>query len=665
MTKRPAPTPPPAPPPTLRDPWAWACLATIVPLLARCAGAPLGEPVAEDFDFLHRTLFSGMGSLLDGGGSSAFWRPVAHQLYYALLGPLMLSSPRLVAAFHAALLALGTLLVYRALRPRLRGPAAAVAASFPMFSESTRTLVSWPSQFVDVGLYFFSALALHEASRRRLPTALAAALGALLCKEVGLVTLVLLPWFPGAWARAERRRWLGASAALTAAWMVTYLAVRASAQLVLPHGLEGGGAAPWPDRAGWALVGSLRALGSLALRPGPADAWALGLAALPLAALALAAAVRPSARARLAAGRGMFLWGLAWFTLATATLLPIHPHWQPNRSHFGAMGAGIAAAVAIESAHPALLAVVVAGRLALLALAPPAAATITEEAPASGAFMDFAQLSRLQRFMAETRGALAREFPRTPPRTNLLTMNLPRGLIYALGGDRAAQVWYRDSTLRTLTFDELAADSTLPVLAGVQFQPLARRQVVLLPPDAMRGQDQGYRRLRAAQWEASLASLARADSLEPRADHEVFHGNNAGYRALALLQLGRGAEAEREARRSVSLDERDQNGHRVLVSTLLMSDRLDEAAGSLERAERRFGRVRWIESLHASLAAARRPTRRPRRAGRALALGHRHRAGLAWASMSARAASMPGRCPRRSSLQPIARAAGASRQRSV
>ena len=139
----------PQPSPALaRDPWAWACLLAIVPLLVRCAGARLGEPVAEDFDFLRRSLFHGVGSLLDGGGSQAFWRPIPHQLYYAALGPLMLAHPRAIAVLHVLLLAAATVLVHRALRSSLGGPVACLAATFPALSESTRTLVSWPSQFV-------------------------------------------------------------------------------------------------------------------------------------------------------------------------------------------------------------------------------------------------------------------------------------------------------------------------------------------------------------------------------------------------------------------------------------------------------------------------------------------------------------------------------------
>ncbi len=598
-------------PRTARDPWAWASVLAIVPLLARCIGAPLGEAVAEDFDFLHRTLFSGMGSLLDGGGSTAFWRPVAHQLYYAALGPVIVGSPRVVAALHVLLLAAGGLLVYRTLRPHMSGFAAFAAATFPMFSESTRTLVSWPSQFVDVGLYFFSALALREASRRRLPTALAAALIALFCKEVGVVTLLMLPWLPSVLDRPERRRWLLGSGAVLALWATAYVAVRNSAHLALPHGIEHEAAgAPWQTRIAWALNGSVRALGSLALKPGAGDTAALVVFASLVAVVAFAVIASPAVRVRFAARRGWIGWGLAWFTLATATLVPIHPLWQPNRSQFGATGAGIVAALSLEAVHPAAAGALVLGRLGLLLMSPPAATTISEAAPETGAFMDFVHLSRLQRFMNETRSELARRYPSAAQHSNLMVMNLPRSLSYALGGDRAAQVWYRDTTLRTVSFTRLVADSALPMIAAVQYQPRGNPQIVLVSPDAMRAQDQGFRHIRAQRWGAGIQSLARADSLEPDASLTVFHGNNAGYRSLALLQLGRFTEAEREARRALTLYDRDDNARRVLGLVLIQLGRLDEAEAHVLRMERAYGDVPWVQDLRARLAAARLGTTR-------------------------------------------------------
>src|SRR5262249_26108997 len=115
-TRESAAVPPAAAPRLLADPWAWLTVAALLPLGLKMLGAPWGEPVAEDFDFLHRALLQGMGTLLDGGGSQAFWRPIPHQLYYAAFGRLILTAPAAVTTLHLALLASGALLVYRALR---------------------------------------------------------------------------------------------------------------------------------------------------------------------------------------------------------------------------------------------------------------------------------------------------------------------------------------------------------------------------------------------------------------------------------------------------------------------------------------------------------------------------------------------------------------------
>ncbi|HXS81742.1 MAG TPA: hypothetical protein VN896_03405 [Methylomirabilota bacterium] len=608
---RPAPAKVPAPeatppPPLARDPWALATALAVVPLLVRCWGAPLGEPVAEDFDFLRRSLFGGMGTLLDGGGSSAFWRPLAHQVYYAALGPLIVTRPLAVAMFHVLLLLAGSLLVFRALRPHLGGAAACVAATFPMLSESTRTLVSWPSQFVDVGLYLFSAVALHETARRRLPTALAGTLLAFLCKELAVIPALLLPWFPDGRPRAERRRWAIAFGALLIAWATVYLVVRRAAGLHLPHGLEQDTqllASPLPMRISWAIGGTLRAFMSLPLAHGPADVIAIALAIGVLVAFVLRLAGSPERRARLRAQSGWMAWGGAWFATGALALTPIFPLWQPNRAHFASTGAGITAAVALEGAHPALAGALVLGRGVLLFVAPPAASTISEDPPDAGAFMDFARLTRLQRFMAIVRRALQTQYPRPATHTHVVEMNLPRGLMYALGGDRAVQVWYRDTTLTMMNYTRLNRDSTLSIVAGVQYQSLESTPIVLLPPEALRAQDRAYRRIFAGQVAAGLEPLALADSLTPDPRYELFHGDNAGYRAFVLLKLRRYEEAEAEARRALVLVPDQVNGLNVLGTVLLMRGELDAAMQQADRLMRLEPDLPTAQRLRAAILA--------------------------------------------------------------
>ena len=199
------------PPPLLRDPGTRDVLAVLV-ALARAWG-PARRTGREDFDFLQRALF-GKFTLLDGGGSTSFWRPIPHQLYYLAFARVMLEHPPVMAGIHSVLLALASLLFYRAFRTARPGPWAAVVATAPLLSESTRLIIGFPSDFVDVGLWLFVALAAHETAKRRLPTALLALLCALLCKEVAVIAAVLLPLMPGIGPpdHRTRLRWLAAAA---------------------------------------------------------------------------------------------------------------------------------------------------------------------------------------------------------------------------------------------------------------------------------------------------------------------------------------------------------------------------------------------------------------------------------------------------------------------
>src|SRR5262249_29559525 len=158
------PAPPPAPlPPLARDPWLWAALSTLLLLVVRSLGAPLGEPVADDFDHLHHALFSHDHSWLGGGGSSSFWRPLAYEGYYGLLQSVIRTHPVWITVLHVGLLALVVVLLYDLFRRRLPRHAAACAADFVLLLEATRALVIVPVHFVDLGLIVFSVVAWRAA----------------------------------------------------------------------------------------------------------------------------------------------------------------------------------------------------------------------------------------------------------------------------------------------------------------------------------------------------------------------------------------------------------------------------------------------------------------------------------------------------------------------
>lgn len=574
-TKPPASRPAPvvtAPPPLWRDPWAWLCALAAFALPLKSLGAPLCEPVAEDIDFLHRAFLEPGGrTLLDGGGSTAFWRPIPHQLYYQLLGPTILTHPLWVAALHTLLLGLASVLLYRAFRRAWSAPWSALIATFPLFSESTRTLIAWPTHFVDLGLWLFVALALHETAARRLWTALVALVCALLCKEVAVVAALLLPWLPvaGPRDRSERVRWALAMGAAAAAWAAAYLTIRHRSGLALPHDLEhaaGTVGIPWVTRMGWSVVNSLRALFSLPAVRVPGD-WALSVAGVALLLAVLGAMlVRREARAVIARSFMLPLWGLAWFLACSGTLTVVFPMWMPNRSGFGSLGFGALCAGLLGAAHPVLPALLVALRLTTFAIAPAAPTTITPVAPETGAFMDFQHLVRLQLLMRETRATLTTTYPRLPHGAIVGQHYLPRHAEYAYGGDKALQVWYADTSLRWVTFAEFSAHRELPLSTLIEFQSSGHPQLARVDADAMRCYLIGMDHMNRFEWAPALEQLARADSLQDDAGARVFLGAVAGQRAGALMVLGRADEALSEARRGLKLWRENTGAYFVIAS---------------------------------------------------------------------------------------------------
>ncbi|MGH7740814.1 MAG: hypothetical protein ACRENS_02195 [Candidatus Eiseniibacteriota bacterium] len=535
-----------------RDGWCWAALSSVVVLLSHSLGAPLGEPVAEDFDFLHRALLSGKHTLLDGGGSLAFWRPVSHQLYYLTLGRVMLTEPRIVATLHALLMALAVWLVYRGLRANLSAPVAAVAASFPALAESTRTVLSWPSQFVDLGLWVFTAWALYETSRGRLWRALVALALALGSKELAIVGAALLPWMPGERGLRERLRWAIAMGAVAAVWACVYLWVRHSAHLELPHHLEHSAEMAkvgLPARYQWAWWNSVRAIMSLPFIriTYEGNLW---LALEALGAIAFVALAMRRAWRRRDEWRWVG-WGLAWFALASATLVVIYPLWQPNRSGFGSLGLGVAAAVVLEMASPLLLAGLVAVRLVAFVLSPAPMAKVWAKAPETGAFMDFDHLVRLQKLMQAARISLTHAYPKLPHHALICQNDLPLRAEYAFGGSLALQCWYRDSTLEWGRFDRFQQDTTLKPVTIVQYQPNHTPMVALADPVAMRLLIGVADQLAASRWLATLAIVDRAESLQTDKNARVMFAMMQVRRSIAFAGLGRWQDAEHQARLSM------------------------------------------------------------------------------------------------------------------
>ena len=583
---------PPAAPPSWRDPWLWLSVLGVLPLVLHSLGAPLGEAVAEDFDFIRHNVLLGRHSLLDGGGSHAFWRPVSHQLYYTLLGPLILEHPRVVAAIHVAVLALTAALLYRTLRRWWSGPAAAAAASFPFLTESVRTVVSWPSHGVELASLFFAVLALHEASRRRLATCVAALVLGLLSKEVLVVTALLIPFLPAAPGERgvpvrERARWAVAIGVAGAAWAACYLWVRHHAGLALPHDIESDPAllaVPLTRRLVWATWNSLRALMSMPAAASTTEVtrWTTLAAGLLVVAATAAACSTRAARARLRAALPWIAWGSVWFALASATLTTVYPFWMPNRALFGSVGLGIALTALLGAAWPVLPWALVALRLAAFAVSPGPSTAISIDPDRTGAFMDFEQLTRLQTLMTDTRHALTARYPTLPSGARIGQHAMPRRAEYAFGGDHALQCWYRDSTLRWVRFEEYSRDSAAGLTAIVEYQLGQSPGIALVDPAAMRELFGGIARIRDQDLPGALSAFAAAESLQRDRHAGVFLGTVAGKEAVCAMGLGRFDEAMAAGRRAITLYEEDADGRYVIAAIEAQRGNFDAAEAQVD-----------------------------------------------------------------------------------
>jgi hypothetical protein len=444
--------------------------------------------------------------------------------------------------------------------------------------EPARMLIAWPSAMQDLGAFALAALALHQGSRGRVAPALAALAAALLCKETAVVAAALLPWMPReASAPPPPRRALAlGAAAVVVAWGAGYLAVVRRAGLAWLRDLDPGGVAPWTERAGWALAHLARDAAGFTWAPPIAIA-----AACTLAAALAACGFLPRARGRLAAAAPWVAWGAAWFGGCALALAETHPGWAEFRSVFPAVGLGVAAAAVLGAIAPALPVLLLAARLATLAMAPGPTARI-ERAPA-GPDLDFAELTRLQRIASDTRHALLERARTLPPGTAVGQHHRPLMADHALGGAKAVRVWYGDSTLRWLKWETLAAAPPAePLAAVVEYQPHRTPQIVIVEPAAMRAFLEASERLRAGDEAAALEALDRAERLQADDRAAVFLGAVAGKRALARLMSDPLPAAAREARVALRRWPDGGDARYVLATVAAIEGRREEARAQID-----------------------------------------------------------------------------------
>jgi hypothetical protein len=601
------------------DPWLAACLLALVPLAVRLAGAPLGEPIAEDVDFIHHAMF-GAWSWFDGGGSDSFWRPIPHQLYYTVFGRLILLAPWTIAVVHFALLGLGTVLLYRALRRSLGAPEAAFVATVPLLTSSTRVLVTWPTQFVELGAWLFVAIAVHQWTKGRAWAALLALAAALQTKEIALVAIVLLPLLPTEketpWR--ERVRFGVASLVLATAWALVYTWVRASNAMEMPHGMEERLRSVGADagaRLLWAVKNGVRALLSLPAVHAPQESAVLGAFILLLAAAAAIHLLDARARERLIARLPWLAWGGAWFALASLVTVAAFPYWAPMRTLGMALGFALVLVAFVGTAHRGLLAALAALRVGAFLLAPLAPQHVSTAPPETGAWADYQRVTRLQRLARETREALAARMSAMPAESVVSFYFLPRDAEYIFGGDRWLQIRYGDPTLRFESLPALLEGPRAKVAAFVGFEPWREgaepgaSQMVVVPPASMKSYVLGREAIERGEGAEAMARLGEAERALGAERADVFRAAIGGATALALLELGQNERAREAAAASLERFDGCVDAHVALIEDAIADGRTAWASLALERLRA----VAPDEAIVTRLAQSIRETREGRR----------------------------------------------------
>jgi hypothetical protein len=409
-----------------------------------CRGALLGVSVADDYAFLDRLAFQHPLDWFDSMGASYYWRPVSRQLYFTLLGPVLLEAPWIVPAFHAALLLAIYAFAYRVARRAFDVPVAAMLAAFPLAAEPARALLGWASGGQHLLALLGITIAVHESVAGRIATASLAALAGTLCHENAALVLPAMPVLAG-FATRRRSAVLGTAGAAalvgTLVWVGHVLA--RSHGMMLPSDV---GAAPDPGRIGAALGRALVAGLDLEDLP-PGIAWPIACAGVVALAAGVVRLARAAVRARVAAAAPVWLGGALWFAATAAPLAWVLPDWNGWRTIVPAAGLGVALMAWLGTISVPLAASVFALRLAALAFAPPAPAVVEARPPASVSQSSFPRLARMRRTVESTRAALTTRFPSLPHGSTVRYWLIPALTEIGFQGPRALRVWYADSTL--------------------------------------------------------------------------------------------------------------------------------------------------------------------------------------------------------------------------
>ncbi len=523
-------------------------------VLLKSWGAPLGEPVADDFDFIVAHM-RGADAFLSGGGSLSFWRPIPHQGYYALMGSLMLAHPWVTPLLHTlGLLGVGYLTLF-ALRARIGIASSSAVATFVLLSEPLRSIVAWPSHAVELSALLCLSAILWSLGTARFAWVVPFGLIGLLCKEsVVLLVPFALIWPDDRWTGRFRLA-LGLLLALCVAlWGATYLVLASQLHISPPFSITISPAEYLPtffQRIGWATART--AAVSLGL-------WHLGSWKLAIAitgyALVLCFTLLRGGRSRSGAvaplDRRLLAWSLAFAAVSILGLTVTYPLWAPYRALQPSLGLalGLVLLASIGSDRLTLVALLAAKGLTLLLAASPIS-TVGILPPTSANILDFERLTRLQLLCRDTREQLAIHVPDPPHFSVIAQRNFPHVATYALGGSHALQAWTGDTTLSWVGYEEMLRNPRLPVLAVVDFESNVRPSVSVIPPEAVILQIQSDSLLASGAAPEALHALDEALARLGVAPAPSFRASCQYRRAVLLARGGRFPDAMRAAELAV------------------------------------------------------------------------------------------------------------------
>lgn len=529
-------------------PWPVAVALSVLPLCWACRGAPFGVAIADEYDHLHWLLFSPSWNPFDAMGSPFYWRPVGRQLYYALTGPLFLSAPWLLSVLHGILLAAVGIVVYRVARRALPPAAAAAAATFPILSEPARALLVSPNGEMLLAIVG-SALAVHEASRGRIATAVGASLAALLSHGAALPVLAALPAI--AWHRERRgaavARWGLAAAAVAGLWVGGHLLGRERGTL-----LAAGGSLDPAQMVGFGRALALSAAALLNLEDLPVAYARLCASGV---ALVFAAGAVILWRDRSAGRRRAVPWAAAagaagWSLLGTVPLALVSD-WNGWRTPLTGLWLGIAAFGILWRARPWLAGAFLVLRLAALLAAAPAPAGSSGTLPETVSRFGFARLVRLQQYVEALHTTLAQDPP--GPGGIVYLSHAPENFAFATAGDRALQVWFRDPRMELSYITRYEPRTGPRPRRFVRFDP-ARGGFVVLPDALVDAIVEGEEALARGEAAAARQALARALLIARPGVHDMVRVELETNFGLAAYRSGDTATARRAWQAALRID---------------------------------------------------------------------------------------------------------------